>query len=62
MDDGAAADGVTGDKLWHQQQLASGAEHTPLGAAPAADSGAGSSDATMKVRKPAYFAWDVELL
>jgi hypothetical protein len=57
MDDGGAADGVTGDKLWHQQQLASGADHTPLGAATAADSGAGSSsDATMKVRKPASLA------
>lgn len=48
LDDGAGDDG---SKLWHQQALVSGAEHTPLGAAAgeaAAAAGSGASDATMK--------------
>jgi hypothetical protein len=52
--DPQAADDGTGDlsneKLWHQQQLASGVEHTPLGAAAAA-----TDDAAVKVR------WRVEV-
>lgn len=50
LDDGAGDDG---SKLWHQQALVSGAEHTPLGAAAgtaaAAAAGSGASDATMQV-------------
>lgn len=42
-DDGAGD--MSGDKLWHQQQLASGAEHVPLGAA----AEGGASDAAVKV-------------
>lgn len=44
MDDGGAGD-KSEEKLWHQQAMATGSEHDPLGA----DGAGHSSDETTKV-------------